>query len=1179
MPVLTIHPATPRERVFQWSEPRCDIGRAPTNHLQIDEEAVSGYHARIEKRGDEYWLVDLNSTNGTFVNGSQIKEARLKDGDTLQLGEVVHIRFNLPAEQPPKETPTETPKPAQPEPAVEVVSEGVPMPGIPTAAPVPPGSALMPVSAGTAMAPRGVQCPSCQAFIPFSVNFCPRCGFSLAQTAPLAFPSQPQPVGFVRPMEHPGAPSVGMLPLLALLCGVFGFLVIPSVLAIILGLLAIGHIRRHGGLESDRKQATWGVFLGFFWVVVGLGLGGFYGWHLHQRAQKEQFAETRLVVDKLMAENEANAINVLKGIARAEKLVKIIRYKDPNQSGVGQYLPLTELAEAGTSFCSRDLASGLVKGYRISIRDVSEASYTAVAEPEKYNETGRRTFTIDPSGLIRGRDLEGKSFAQSGGALPVLSEQKSAFEGNEDDAIAKEALVTAKRLASEGQYEQCQRILNDIATQFSITTVAQELTGLKKSVEPFIIEAQASLKHQKADAALAANDLKLAISLFKEITELYPTYSKISLVSDNLTKYQTLYIQKLDKEAKDLFDKAEALEREGKPEAALELYVQIEKNYPTTDWAKRIAEQKPALQKSIREKAAEQLYAQARSLSVNTDARDIVNLLQQLQRNYTDTEYVQRNRDAITTYYQKALAEQYRALAIEQMKAGRDADALARLEDACANNPDVRPSFRDLFLQLYPRVARKRMDEGDARTALQLYTNYLMLEPATNEVNLAILSKLQYNVAKIEFSQGRYLEALQLLIGAKPEYFQDPEFNDLYGSVEIARGNYLDSIEYFNRAIAAKPTVGNYYARRGYAQLLLALQIEQEAMIAYAGLLRDQTNVATTATAPASNPPPTAINIVVAGSGTNVPAPSNTQTSTDFGPVFMTVLPPTATGLKPEMQVRYDASASQLLLDQILDMLDAMSATNAAMRVRTAVRTAKAVQPTSSSRTTVNVNTTPETNAPTSDNVTTASSRERLKRIKTTMDFGKSLSSLRQRILDCNKRREISVAAMQRMAELFKNGNRDLAKAIQLHADRSPQLAEILKATEEHEKLITRAIPKITSYLAVEMDVIDKVTQMTESVYRSMRVHTTTALDPTATLDIYFNRWFDRSEFDKGVQFLREAAAIKVPLENYSILPPPTASPPAPVAPSSSATTKSATTTPAAKPTKPAPATVEPSEQ
>ena len=44
------------------------------------------------------------------------------------------------------------------------------------------------------------------------------------------------------------------------------------------------------------------------------------------------------------------------------------------------------------------------------------------------------------------------------------------------------------------------------------------------------------------------------------------------------------------------------------------------------------------------------------------------------------------------------------------------------------------------------------------------------------------------------------------------------------------------------------------------------------------------------------------------------------------------------------------------------------------------------------------------------------------------------------------------------------------------------------------------------------------------------------AADSTANLDLYFNRYFDRRDFDRGIQILREAGAIKVPLETYSLV-------------------------------------------
>lgn len=58
------------------------VGRAAQNHVVIGDPYVSAWHAQIEKRGDELWLLDLNSTNGTMVNGNRINGQRkigLKD--------------------------------------------------------------------------------------------------------------------------------------------------------------------------------------------------------------------------------------------------------------------------------------------------------------------------------------------------------------------------------------------------------------------------------------------------------------------------------------------------------------------------------------------------------------------------------------------------------------------------------------------------------------------------------------------------------------------------------------------------------------------------------------------------------------------------------------------------------------------------------------------------------------------------------------------------------------------------------------------------------------------------------------------------------------------------------------------------------------------------------------------
>jgi hypothetical protein len=65
------------------------VGRGSQNDLVLDgDEFASGRHARIEARSDGMWVQDLDSTNGTFVNGERVVGAeRMYPGDVLRIGE------------------------------------------------------------------------------------------------------------------------------------------------------------------------------------------------------------------------------------------------------------------------------------------------------------------------------------------------------------------------------------------------------------------------------------------------------------------------------------------------------------------------------------------------------------------------------------------------------------------------------------------------------------------------------------------------------------------------------------------------------------------------------------------------------------------------------------------------------------------------------------------------------------------------------------------------------------------------------------------------------------------------------------------------------------------------------------------------------------------------------------
>jgi pSer/pThr/pTyr-binding forkhead associated (FHA) protein len=69
------------------------IGRSKESDVQIEDRYASGLHARVFSRAGRFFVEDMNSTNGTLLNGATLKgEAELIDGDSVQIGDTV-FRF------------------------------------------------------------------------------------------------------------------------------------------------------------------------------------------------------------------------------------------------------------------------------------------------------------------------------------------------------------------------------------------------------------------------------------------------------------------------------------------------------------------------------------------------------------------------------------------------------------------------------------------------------------------------------------------------------------------------------------------------------------------------------------------------------------------------------------------------------------------------------------------------------------------------------------------------------------------------------------------------------------------------------------------------------------------------------------------------------------------------------
>jgi pSer/pThr/pTyr-binding forkhead associated (FHA) protein len=93
MPKLKIILPDHQEHIHEVHEDLVTIGRLPDNSLPLEDASVSSHHAQLKHEGGEYKLVDLDSTNGTFVNDQQITTVTLRNGDAIRFGKIETVFF------------------------------------------------------------------------------------------------------------------------------------------------------------------------------------------------------------------------------------------------------------------------------------------------------------------------------------------------------------------------------------------------------------------------------------------------------------------------------------------------------------------------------------------------------------------------------------------------------------------------------------------------------------------------------------------------------------------------------------------------------------------------------------------------------------------------------------------------------------------------------------------------------------------------------------------------------------------------------------------------------------------------------------------------------------------------------------------------------------------------------
>lgn len=94
--IISARSAAQVGRMLKLDKGELVMGRAPDTQLQVEDDGISRKHCKIAQAPNGHFqLIDLGSTNGTFLNGRKVNVATLEDGDKIQLGANTVVKFSL----------------------------------------------------------------------------------------------------------------------------------------------------------------------------------------------------------------------------------------------------------------------------------------------------------------------------------------------------------------------------------------------------------------------------------------------------------------------------------------------------------------------------------------------------------------------------------------------------------------------------------------------------------------------------------------------------------------------------------------------------------------------------------------------------------------------------------------------------------------------------------------------------------------------------------------------------------------------------------------------------------------------------------------------------------------------------------------------------------------------------
>jgi len=775
MAKLVFNPDSADSEVVVLEADSLTVGSAPDNDVRVDLVGIGPHQLRFEQREGLVTVINLDATNELLVDGRSVQRFVLGHRAVVSVGKLTILFLEEAAATAASTT------------ALMRVNDG----------------------AGAALSQQ-TQCPHCGAMRAANEPTCRRCGMIQPRNAEAA-PLAPTDL-YMAPEQTPHARGAGILPMLSFFFGLFGPVVlgIGWLLGIIFGFTSLSLIRQRGGFVRDRRYALWGITLGFLWIAV-MAAGGF--WYANYRQERQALQRAQASV-KL---NEDQAAFLLKEIAVVQEYLKATR-AIPLEGGGSAYASLEQLQQLPNPFLPNKQIVERGDGYLFTVKAQGADGFVASATPERYGETGRMTFLIDQTGVLRGADIGGQPPWHSQTVLRTLEMGRSVYlEARE--RIARELLVEARRLAEEKQFDNSQFILRELQKHYMLTETFKNFESVARGVEQLIINAHAEQEVAKIEPLLAANKKAEALALMKKIIAAYPCAVQVEDLKAKAAAIETEFATARNQLADAQWHEAIKLDRAGQLAEALAAYRAFAAQFADTSvyQARKVSLQNNLAR--LENKQATELLTALTALNIRSNATEAVKIVRDLQGPYAATPTVRQNIALIQNLAQQArsfvLAEEGASLQQQQQYV----DAADRFDQALTLNPSLATELATAAEECYLKAGEICLQTNKLIEAAAFFGKFLQLTPNPEKLEREKLKQLYLALGEINYLNRNYTNAISYLKKGAEFFGTEPKYYRMYAQSLLRQKQYADALPVYNALINLTPTDPQARFERGLCSL------------------------------------------------------------------------------------------------------------------------------------------------------------------------------------------------------------------------------------------------------------------------------------------------------------------------------------------------------------------------